>query len=114
MYILTTKGDNEYQFGDRLEWNIGYSYAINRYIDLQLELDGIHSAKNRFKGNDIDISGGNFIYLTPGIHILPSKKWDISLGYMKMIYRDNNYDAMTNIGGLSEDYRFVLRIGYNF
>ena len=114
MYVFTTEGKNDYEFGDKLKWNLGYSYAINKYFDLQLELDGMHMGKNRFKGNDINFSGGNFMYLTPGIHIIPSKKYDISLGYSHMIYRDNNYDSTKKVGGLSEDYRWILRVGYNF
>ena len=54
------------------------------------------------------------MYVTPGIHIIPSKKYDISLGYSHMIFRDNNYDTTTNTAGLSEDYRWILRVGYNF
>ena len=114
MYVLTTEGKNDYEFGDKLKWNLGYSYALNKYVDLQLELDGVRMSKNKFKGNSIDSSGGNFIYVTPGIHIRPSKKYDISLGYMQMVHRDNNYDSITHTGGLSEDYRVVLRAGYNF
>ena len=114
IYVLTTEGKNDYEFGDKFKWNLGYSYAINKYFDVQLELDGMHLAKNRYQGNSVDYSGGNFIYVTPGIHIIPNKKFDLSLGYMHMVYRDNNYDSSTNTAGLSEDYRFVLRAGYNF
>ena len=114
MYVLTTKGKNNYEFGDKFKWNIGYSYAINKYFDVQLELDGLHLAKNKHNGNSVDYSGGNFLYITPGIHIIPSKKYDISLGYSYMIDRDNNYDDATNTAGLSEDHRLFLRVGYNF
>lgn len=114
MYTLTTEGSNDYEFGNTLQWNLGYSYAINQYFDLQLELDGMHKEKNKYQGIDVDTTGGNFVYITPGIHILLSKKYDISLGYSHMIYRDNNYDASKNMGGLSEDYKLVLRVGYNF
>lgn len=114
MYILTTEGKNDYEFGDKFKWNLGYSYAINKYLDVQLELDGLHFAKNKYQGNTVDYTGGNFMYITPGIHIIPNKKYDISLGYSHMIYRDNNYDYNTNTAGLSEDNRLVLRLGYNF
>ncbi len=114
MYVLTTEGKNDYEFGNKFKWNLGYSYAINKYFDVQLELDGLHFAKNKYKGNSIDSSGGNFIYVTPGIHIIPSKKYDLSLGYSHMIHRNNNYDTNSNTGGLSEDYRIIFRAGYNF
>ncbi len=114
MYLFTTEGSNNYEFGDKFKWNIGYSYAINKYFDVQLELDGMHMAKDKSNGNSVDYSGGDFIYITPGIHIIPSKKYDISLGYSHMIHRDNNYDNSTNTAGLSEDHRLILRVGYNF
>jgi len=114
MYTLTNEGKNDYEFGDKLQWNIGYSYAVNKYFDIQLELDGMHLAKNKYKGNTIDFSGGDFLYITPGIHIIPSKKYDISIGYSHMIHRSNNYDNSTNTAGLSEDHRIVLRVGYFF
>ncbi|MDA7848315.1 hypothetical protein N8972_02370 [Sulfurospirillum sp.] len=114
MYVLTTEGKNDYEFGDKFKWNLGYSYAINKYFDVQLELDGVHLAKNKYLGGSVDYSGGNFMYITPGIHIIPSKKYDISVGYSYMISRDNNYDALSNTAGLSEDYRLIFRVGYNF
>lgn len=114
MYVLTTEGKNDYEFGDNFKWNLGYSYAINKYFDIQLELDGMHMKKHQYKGTNIDYTGGNFLYVTPGIHIIPSKNYDISIGYSHMVYRDNNYDSLNNTGGLSEDNKWVLRIGYNF
>ncbi|MBL0686278.1 MAG: transporter [Sulfurospirillum sp.] len=114
IYFLTTEGKNDYKFGDKLKWNLGYSYAITKYFNIQLELDGMHLAKNELEGNSVDSSGGNFIYLTPGIHIVPSKKFDLSLGYMHMVHRDNNYNSIDMVGGLSEDYRVIARLGYNF
>jgi hypothetical protein len=114
MYTKTSEGDNNYQFGDTLQWNLGYSYASSKTLDIQIELDGLHTAKNESDGVDVDNTGGNFVYITPGIHIIPSKKYDLSLGYAYMIHRDNNYNSTSNSGGVSEDYKFVLRAGYNF
>jgi len=111
-YIFTTEGDNDYEFGDKLKWNIGYLQSLNNMFVVQLELDGIHLQKNKYKGNDVDSSGGNFIYITPGFQIQFNKKFDLSVGYSKMIKRDNNYDSSSKTGGLSEDYRAIVRLGY--
>lgn len=113
-YTFKNEGSYDYEFGDQINWNVGYSYALNRHFDLQCELNGFHIQKNKTNGKEIDNTGGNFIYLTPGIHMKISKKYDVSLAYAHMIYRDNNYDAAKKSGGLSEDNRWVLRLGYNF
>ncbi len=113
-YLFTNKGDNDYQFGDTLKWNLGYSFKVNAIFALQMELDGISQKKNSYKNRDIDSTGGNFIYLTPGFKIRPNKEFDLSFGYSKMIKRDNNYDSKKNIGGLSEDYKLLVRLAYMF
>lgn len=113
-YTLKNEGSYDYEFGDQINWNVGYSYALNYHFDLQCELNGIHMQKNKSNGKEVDNSGGNFIYITPGIHTRISKKYDVSLGYAHMIYRDNNYDIAKKSGGLSEDSRWVLKLGYNF
>lgn len=113
-YILKNEGSNNFEFGDQLKWNIGYLYSINQYLALQLEVNGMHIEKNKSKGIEVNNSGGNFIFITPGIQFRPNKKYDISLGYAHMIHRDSNYNAIANSGGLSEDHRVVLRFGYNF
>lgn len=113
-YTLKNEGSYDYEYGDQINWNIGYSYALNPYFDIQCAFNGLYMQKNKSSGTTVDNTGGNFIYLTPGIHIRPSKKYDISFAYAHMIYRDNNYDVESASGGLSEDNRLVLRLGYNF
>jgi hypothetical protein len=113
-YKINGDGDNDYDFGNMLRWNIGYSYAMTRSLDLQLELDGIHRDKNSFKGNEIDSTGGDTIYLTPGFHYRVTKQFDVSVGYAIPVWRDINYDAGTRTGGLSEDGRLIVRVGYTF
>ncbi len=109
MYTKTTKGDNNYQFGDKLKWNLGYSYALTNKFSIQMELDGCNIKKHRLYNKDVDSTGGNFTYLTPAIHYKINKNYNMSVGYAHMIYRDVNYDSTNKIGGLSEDGRFMLR-----
>jgi len=113
-YTHTTNGDNDYRFGNRIKWNIGYLNSINDILSVQLELDGIYLKKNRYKNKYVDSSGGKFICITPGFQIQLNKNIDLSIGYSKMIKRDNNYDSANKIGGLSEDHRLLVRLGYIF
>jgi len=43
------KGDNDYEFGNKTSFNIGYSYAINKFFDVQIELDALHLDKINIK-----------------------------------------------------------------
>ena len=113
-YKINGDGDNDYDFGNMLHWNIGYSYAMTKSFDLQLELDGIHRAKNSFKGKEIEGTGGDAIYLTPGFHYRVTKQFDVSVGYAIPVWRDINYNGAKHIGGLGEDGRLVVRVGYTF
>ena len=114
LYLLRGEGDYGYVFGDTLKWNLGYSYALNRSWGLHLEIDGIHMRKNSQNGRSIEHSGGNFIYLTPGISWRMGKSMDLSVGYSRMIHRDNHYNTLAAVGGLSENHRLFLRLGVNF
>lgn len=114
IHTKTTKGDNNYQFGDSLKWNIGYSYAITPKFDLQLELNGKNCGKHKNNGIDVDSTGGNFIYAIPGVHYKINKKYDFSVAYSYMVQRDNNFDSVNSVGGLSEDNRVIFRLGIKF
>ncbi len=113
-YTFRNRGDNSYQFGDTLNWNLGYLSKLNKIFSIQIELDGIRQEKNRYRDRNIDFTGGSFIYLTPGFQIQFNKKLDLSFGYSRVIKRDSNYDSKQKIGGLSEDYKLLARLGYIF
>jgi predicted porin len=114
LYTYTTNGDNNYEYGNRLVWNLGYSYALTNKFDIQVELDGKHFKKDISNNKEVASSGGNFYYITPGVHYKFNKTFNLSFAYAKMIKRDNNYDVTTKTGGLSEDSRYSLRAVYSF
>ncbi|MEA1914329.1 MAG: transporter [Campylobacterota bacterium] len=114
IYTQTTKGDNNYQFGDKLKWNIGYSYAINNALDVQLELDGSHCKKHKSSGIEVDSTGGTFTYITPGIHYKINKQYNIGAGYAYLLKRDNNFDTASNTGGLSETGKLIFQLVMTF
>ena len=114
LYDYTTKGDNDYEYGNKFIWSVGYSKALTSNFDLQLELDGKHFDKNKDHGKEVDFTGGDFYYITPGIHYKFNKKFNFSFAYAKMIKRDNNYDSATKTGGLSEDSKYSFRAVYSF
>lgn len=114
LYSIKNKGDNNYEFGNKLIWNLGYSYALTKQFDLALTLHGTSEDKHKSNGKDVNETGGTFTYLSPSVHYKINKKFDISASYSVMIDRNNNYNSTTSVGGLSEDSIFIVRLGYNF
>ncbi len=110
-------GTHDYRFGDMTKFGIGYAYVTTPKLYLQLEYNYRKIGKNIYRGTVENQSGGEFNYLTPGIHYKINKKLDLSFAYVKMIKRDNNYGTSKyegTLGGLSEDDRMIFRLGYNF
>jgi hypothetical protein len=114
MYTFTNEGNHDFEFGDKLKWNLAYSYALNSNIDLELSLNGCKTEKNKQNGKEIDSSGFTVTYLAPSIHYRPNKIFDVSVTYSSVIDRDVNYDTATSTGGLGEDGKTIIRVGYNF
>lgn len=108
MYDYKTKGKHQFEYGDQFKWSTGYSHALTPLIDWQIEAVGFHNDKNRQDGQSIASSGGDTIFIMPGVHFKFKPSFDMSFGYAYPIYRD------LNSGGLGEPYRIYARFGYNF
>ena len=110
MYTLATKGDQEYEYGDKFQYNFGSSMAINRWLDLQLEYNGTWQDKSKSKGQKVGNSGGNSGYITPGFHVKFSRSPNIhfDVGMPILVFRDLNGEQ------LSEDYQIVCKLAFKF
>lgn len=83
LYNLTTKGAQSTELGDVLSYNTALTYRINAddrasydtgvKWDLMLELNGERRSKDKISGNADKHSGGNTIFLAPGIRISAGK-----------------------------------------
>jgi hypothetical protein len=114
MLTLPTEGDHEMRKGDNFKYNVGYGYALNRLIDLEMELNGVIADKNRAGGAVVDNTGGHTLYLTPGVHFKIRKGLNVGLATPIVIYRDLNADPDTNKYSIGEDMRVVFKIGASF
>ncbi|MCG8529778.1 MAG: transporter, partial [Desulfovibrionales bacterium] len=110
MYTLVTEGDHEYEFGDKFQYNLGSSLALNKYVDLQLEYNGVWQDNNRDHGVTVRSSGGHLGYVTPGVHFKFSRRPNVhfDVGVPILVYRDLNGEQ------LSEDYQFVCKLAVKF
>lgn len=118
MYTMTGDGAHSSRKGNQFKYNFGYGYALNKYFDLELELNGVDQEKHRYDGHIVDATGGHTIFITPGIHWKMANNAHLSLGVPIVVYRDlNGYSATPDRNsryGLGEDYQIVTRIGFSF
>lgn len=88
LYTLARKGTQGTDLGDRLQYNLAASYRIggehhdhghmvhqHRAWDLVLELNGEWADQQRIAGDKDEDSGGNQIFLSPGLRYVPSENW---------------------------------------
>lgn len=113
-YIKTTKGDNDYQYGNTKKAELGYAYSITKPLGIQTVLSYMKKDKHKQNGQELDHTGGSVIYITPGITYKINKNYDISAGYTKFLKANMNYDSTRNIGELVANDAFVVKFGMKF
>ena len=122
LYNLTTEGSRDTEIGDAFFYNLGVVYALfngehsgvdhhsHSHIswDVMLELNGEYRKKNEIDGKNEDNSGGDTIYLSPGIRVSSLAGWSLFLSVGKPVYDNlNGKQADT-------DYRLVGGAGFAF
>lgn len=118
MYTIPGDGAHGSRKGKQFKYNFGYGYALNKYFDLELELNGVEQERHRYDNEIAKSTGGHTIYITPGIHWKMAEKCHLSLGVPVVVYRDlNGYSANPDRNsryGLGEDFQVVTRLGFSF
>jgi hypothetical protein len=120
-YTIAGDGSQDTDLGDRLNYNLAASYrfgaahdhapgaAPHSHLawDVTIELNGEHSQKQEIAGESDPNSGGNVVYLSPGVR-LSGESWSVYLSYGEPIVRDLN-------GVQHEpDYRVVAGVAMGF
>lgn len=122
LYNLTTEGSQNTEIGDAFFYNLGVVYSLSSgegaahhghdhshlKWDIMVELNGEYRQKNEIDGEKEDNSGGDVIFLSPGIRVSSSDKWSLFLSVGKSIYDDFN-GRQTDV-----DYRLVGGLGFAF
>lgn len=118
MYTVTGEGYNDSRMGNQFKYDLGYGYALNKYFDVELELNGVDQQRHWYDGSGDEASGGHTIYITPGVHWKISENSNFSVGVPLVVYRNlNGYSASPERNsryGLGEDYQIVTRLGFTF
>ncbi|MCJ2164882.1 MULTISPECIES: transporter [unclassified Pseudodesulfovibrio] len=118
MYTVTGQGAHDSRVGNQFKYDFGYGYALNKYFDLELELNGVDQQRQWFDGSADDSNGGHTIFITPGVHWKMTESSHLSVGVPLVVYRDlNGYSATPERNsryGIGEDFQVVTRIGISF
>ena len=119
-YHLTTEGDEGYEVGDQLSLDLIARYQAANYVNIGLELNGIHSAEDedhdgKFSKpatsmvDNTDNTGLDSIFLTPGVQIkIPGTGGSADLKYQVPLYQ--------KVNGIQQvtDWKVLTSITWNF
>ena len=108
VYQICTKGANDYEFGDKLIYNLSMVRPLNANFDLTAEINGTHFDMNKAKGIKINTTGGDEIYLAPGIKYNPISTLNLELALPISIWRDLNGPQN------AADWKIVAGVYYYF
>ncbi len=119
-YHLTTEGDEGYEAGDQLSLDLIARYQAANYVNIGLELNGIHSAEDvdhdgKFSRpaasmvDNTDNTGLDSIFITPGVQVkIPGTGGSADLKYQLPVYQKvNGFQQVT-------DWKIVTSITWNF
>jgi hypothetical protein len=122
LYSLNSEGDQDTEIGDAFFYNLGLTFNLTDAIhqgshqhshrhlkwDAMLELNGELRDKNEVDDSKEDNTGGNLLYLSPGLRLSSSEGWGAFLSVGFPVHDDLN-GIQTDV-----DYRVVAGFGFAF
>jgi hypothetical protein len=116
---ITTEGkfgNTRHTFGDALNYDVSGKYRISPeafspqkpQFFLAIGINGEARQREKIDGDTVEDSGGNTVYLTPGIQLVLVPHWAIELSYQHAIYH-NLYGTQ-----LGETYKAITGVTYLF
>lgn len=85
LYTITTQGSQDTELGDSFAYNLALSYGAGERLapcagcawNLFLELNGEWQDEENHDGRDNPDSGGNVVFLTPGVRLVGGSGWSV-------------------------------------
>lgn len=115
-YIFNQEA-NDFEFGDVFKYNVAYQkriwpsalpdLGIYSQLNAVLELNGLYARKSQLGGTGVAGSGGNTVYLSPGIQFV-SKRSVYEFSFLYPVIQDLNGTQ------LETDYSVALSFRYLF
>ena len=97
------KNSRDYQYGNALFYNLGYSHPVSRALKANLELVGRYAGKDRVGDGTLDEnSGGHLLYLGMGLTAQVNKTISVGLGVqvpvMQHLFGDQTEKGLFTFG----------------
>lgn len=117
-YQIATRNSNGYKFGDSLAANLSGKYAVSSFFNITAGLTYLHlNRASDGEGKYTDLTsvmdtpantGGDSIWLSPGIQVLPLKNSMIDLKVQFPIWERVNGTQLVS------SYRILVGVSYSF
>lgn len=104
------RGTDEYRLGDTLQMNLGTAYPVWPTVSALAQLNFLwrdRDAKGR-TGEEIQKTGGEFLYLSPGVEWRPAADWRAYAMIQVPVYQRVNLIQVTS------DYNVLAGLSYRF
>ncbi|MBI4546531.1 MAG: hypothetical protein HY707_01020 [Ignavibacteriae bacterium] len=107
---LTTKNADGYRFGNEFLAILGASYSFASWIDLTLSSRFRHTGVDRFQDQEVPNTGGDWLYLVPGINVTPWRSVTLRAHLDLPVYRNLEGSQLTTtyVTGLNLFYSINL------
>lgn len=117
-YQIATRNPNGYEFGDSFTANVSGKYAVSSYFNVTggltyLHLNGASDGEGKYTNlkslmDDPANTGGDSIWFSPGIQVLPIKNSMIDLKVQFPLWERVNGTQLVS------SYRILVGISYSF
>jgi len=109
-------GDTKHTFGNALNYDANGKYRVHpREFDpqqpqvfLALGFNGEARQREKIEGATVPDSGGNTVYLSPGMQLVLATSWIVDLSYQQAVYHQLNGTQ------LGETYKIISGVTYLF
>ena len=105
---FATENDLDYLFGDTTLIDFGVSYLLSKKVSVSGQVNGRISGRDKFIDADVPSTGGEFLFITPGIRLAVSKDMSVYSHVQLPVYQ------RVNESNLVEDYGVMLGVSYGF
>lgn len=120
LYQMTTQGRNGYEFGDKFSYDLSARYQAARFVNIGLDLNGIHAGRDKDHGNKYssaetsmldnpDYSGLDSLFISPVVQFkIPGTGGSAEVKYQRPIYQ--------NVKGFQQvvDWRALAQVSWAF
>lgn len=95
LWQVPLNSSEDYKPGKRVTFDVGYRYAPTDKIGLMLQFNALHRGRDSGLQADAEDSGGNFLYLSPGVSYTITRSLQLYGFVQKPIYQHVNGVQLT-------------------